>query len=353
MRAGDFYRHVHPQIWTGDTGRAIRGDADAQIVQFYLLTCQHSSPIGAFYCPIAFIAHDTGRGIEGASKGLARLVKLGFCAYDGDREIVWIREMGAFQVGFELKTADKRHAGICESVKELHKCSFYNDFLVRYAEPWKLGIGPVDGSVPPQASPSEAPPKPLRSQEQEQEQEQKQEQKQEKECSEPARPAREPDASPVAVAPDPVVMDFPVTGDKSAPTWSLSESKVAEWRESYPGLDVMAELRKARQWLLDNPTKRKTKNGITRFLGSWLARTQDRGPTPSNGRPYPASGSGGRAAPAGVHVLPSSDADRRDGVDRFNQATNTLERWSAEKRQWSPLPQTNSAGASAASGGAP
>ena len=66
--------------------------------------------------------------------------------------------------------------------------------------------------------------------------------------------------------------------------WHLHQSKVDEYKESFPGVDVLAECKKARQWCIDNPTKRKTARGMTKFLGGWLAREQNRG---GRSRPQP------------------------------------------------------------------
>ncbi len=41
---------------------------------------------------------------------------------------------------------------------------------------------------------------------------------------------------------------------------------------------VLAELRKMRGWLLNNPTKRKTKGGLLRYVNAWLAKEQDKNP---------------------------------------------------------------------------
>ncbi|MCH7667134.1 MAG: helix-turn-helix domain-containing protein [Acidobacteria bacterium] len=59
-------------------------------------------------------------------------------------------------------------------------------------------------------------------------------------------------------------------------TWQLSEAKVAEWSDTHATLDVEAELRRARQWLRDNPRKRKTAGGMHRFLGGWLSRAVEK-----------------------------------------------------------------------------
>lgn len=45
----------------------------------------------------------------------------------------------------------------------------------------------------------------------------------------------------------------------------------------YPAVDIIQELRKMVGWLDSNPTKRKTKRGISRFINNWLASAQDKG----------------------------------------------------------------------------
>lgn len=80
-----------------------------------------------------------------------------------------------------------------------------------------------------------------------------------------------------SVPESPGILEFPTVG--SGPkTWWLHQEKVDEWSKSYPGVDVITECRKARQWVIDRPAKRKTFSGMTRFLGSWMSREQDRGP---------------------------------------------------------------------------
>ena len=73
----------------------------------------------------------------------------------------------------------------------------------------------------------------------------------------------------------PTALSFPVSGEGPGFEWDLTEAKVEQYRGSYPHLDVMAECRKARQWCIDNPERRKTPRGMPRFLSNWLARAQD------------------------------------------------------------------------------
>lgn len=72
------------------------------------------------------------------------------------------------------------------------------------------------------------------------------------------------------------VMNFPCKGVKTK-TFALTQKKLDEWLETYgASLNVPHELRLARQWLLDNPSRQKTSGRVTTFLGSWLADAQNR-----------------------------------------------------------------------------
>ncbi len=57
----------------------------------------------------------------------------------------------------------------------------------------------------------------------------------------------------------------------------IFQSDIDGWKELYPAVDVLQELRKMKGWLDSNPTKRKTRKGIKRFINGWLAREQDSG----------------------------------------------------------------------------
>lgn len=63
----------------------------------------------------------------------------------------------------------------------------------------------------------------------------------------------------------------------------FTETDVGEWQGSFPGIDVMQQLRQCRQWNIDNPTKRKTAKGMRRFINSWLSRAQDASGGTGNG----------------------------------------------------------------------
>lgn len=84
----------------------------------------------------------------------------------------------------------------------------------------------------------------------------------------------DPEAGSLAAGDDPIVGTFPTRDG----TWSLRRSKLRQWREAYPRLEVDVVIAKARQWLLDNPHRQKTARGMTSFLGKWLRREDERRP---------------------------------------------------------------------------
>ena len=90
--------------------------------------------------------------------------------------------------------------------------------------------------------------------------------KEEKGCAEPQ------------AASTPVVVSL-ILNDGSF--YDVSECDVEQWSKLYPNVDVLQQLRNMVGWCDSNPTKRKTRGGIRRFITFWLAREQDKG----GGRP--------------------------------------------------------------------
>ncbi|WP_313292611.1 hypothetical protein [Faecalispora jeddahensis] len=63
--------------------------------------------------------------------------------------------------------------------------------------------------------------------------------------------------------------------DKSE--YPIFPQQVREWAELYAAVNIAQELRNMKGWCIANPSKRKTRGGVLRFVTSWLAREQDRG----------------------------------------------------------------------------
>lgn len=132
------YSKVSSSFWTGKTGKALRGNQQAQIVALYLMTCPHANMIGVFHCPIIYIAHETGSSIEGALKGLQDLCEGAFCTYDDESETVWVHEMARFQIGEKLSPNDKQVIGIKKQFDHLPDGQIKQGFHERYADDFSL-----------------------------------------------------------------------------------------------------------------------------------------------------------------------------------------------------------------------
>lgn len=59
--------------------------------------------------------------------------------------------------------------------------------------------------------------------------------------------------------------------------WKPSEALFAEYVRLYSGVNVKQQFNEMRGWCISNPSRRKTKRGIKRFVNSWLSREQNRG----------------------------------------------------------------------------
>ena len=59
--------------------------------------------------------------------------------------------------------------------------------------------------------------------------------------------------------------------------YDFSQEYVDQMQKLYPAVDVMAEMLKMKAWCINNPKRRKTRRGITSFVGNWLSKEQDKG----------------------------------------------------------------------------
>lgn len=71
---------------------------------------------------------------------------------------------------------------------------------------------------------------------------------------------------------EPALLTFPCNGKQK--TWRLTQSAVDEWTALYPGIDVLAECRKALAYVKAN--RPKTARGMPAFLVAWFNRINDR-----------------------------------------------------------------------------
>ena len=73
--------------------------------------------------------------------------------------------------------------------------------------------------------------------------------------------------------------------------YGVTQKDIDEWQDTFPNVDVLQQLKAMKLWLKDSPKKRKTRNGIRRFVTNWLDREQNRGGTRQTVAQQPTRGS--------------------------------------------------------------
>lgn len=80
------------------------------------------------------------------------------------------------------------------------------------------------------------------------------------------------DANEVDTTPAEIVLTI-ILNDKTE--YEVTKDYFEEMQNLFPGVDVLSEFRKMKAWAINNPTKRKTRRGINKFIGTWLSSAQD------------------------------------------------------------------------------
>jgi hypothetical protein len=91
-------------------------------------------------------------------------------------------------------------------------------------------------------------------------------------------------SAPPDAAPADTVVSI-ILNDKTE--YHVSSEQAQHWQELFPGVDVEQELRKMVAWCEANPTRRKTRKGVQKFITGWLSREQDSGRALPAGRKGP------------------------------------------------------------------
>lgn len=98
-------------------------------------------------------------------------------------------------------------------------------------------------------------------------------------CEEPPDSGRS--TPPSDPKPTPSEFDIPLNDGSF---YNVPVENIAVYKRLYPAVDVEQALRNMIGWCMGNPTRRKTRRGVKRFITGWLAGDQDEGKTrkPSN-----------------------------------------------------------------------
>lgn len=255
------YCAIYPTFWTGETGKKIRAAGmEAQIVAMYLMTNNYKNALGIYYIPKVLIAYETACSEEGASKGLQRCSEGGFCAYDDVSEVVWIYEMAHHQLGDTLKPGDNRVKWINNAYASLPKNPFLLPFYEKYGERYHIEKPRgSEGPSKPLQSPSEASTSTIT-------------------ITNTNTKTKSSELCESSKPPPDVVLEIPLAHKRKSgdpEMHPVCQTEIDDWSESYPGVDVLQELKSLRQWNISNKRKRKSRTGIRKHITSWLSKTQN------------------------------------------------------------------------------
>ena len=67
---------------------------------------------------------------------------------------------------------------------------------------------------------------------------------------------------------------------KDGTHWEPSDEDMVAWQQNFKDVDFFAELGAMESWCDANPSKRKTRKGIKRFINAWLNRAKESGGSP-------------------------------------------------------------------------
>lgn len=80
-------------------------------------------------------------------------------------------------------------------------------------------------------------------------------------------------SKPKACKKEPAVFELPTNTGEG---YAFYQGDIDSYKSLYPAVDVEQEMRKMIGWLDANPTRRKTKAGMKRFVNNWLSSEQDK-----------------------------------------------------------------------------
>lgn len=92
--------------------------------------------------------------------------------------------------------------------------------------------------------------------------------------------------------------------------YPIYQSDIEQWQNLYPVVDVAQQLRAMSGWLDANPTRRKTRQGVKRFINNWLSKEQDRG-----GKNY--------ASTTGANAIKNDNQSRGQAANFYEQFLGT------------------------------
>lgn len=162
------YGVIWPSFWDSRTGKALvrdvkHGHPEPALLACYLMTCKHANLLGAFAMPLLYITHELGLPPDKAERSIERLQQLDWLLWDGDLEIVWVKEMARIRMNLGKpdppSSKDNRVVAATRIYESLPSQVIVDGVFARYGKELKLKRRTLQPRLPeaPWEAPSEAP----------------------------------------------------------------------------------------------------------------------------------------------------------------------------------------------------
>jgi len=218
----------------------------ATILGAFLLTYEHCNSLGCFRCPPAYVAEDLQYPIETVLKGYQELFEKGFLCYCEQSKVVFLPKYLKWN-----PIMNANHGkGTLKIAKALPVYFTFYDKLVESLEKYSGEKMPVKNlkaciSCLKQRG-SDTVSKRYRNKDKDTD--------------------KDTDK-------DNILLQFPL---KDKTLYPITEEYHQQLKEFFPSVDIKIQLNKMNAWLDSNPSKRKTKKGIKKFITTWLSKEYDK-----------------------------------------------------------------------------
>ncbi len=143
------YRKVSSGWIKGRVGRALRGDADAYTLAYYLMTAEENvKGLGLFWQPLPMAGILYGLPIDRLSIAYETLSRLGFARYSTESEIHFVTESARHEWGeapnLNSRAVQGMQPTLFEQLDMARNSSLFRRWLDRYGETWAHILQPLE-----------------------------------------------------------------------------------------------------------------------------------------------------------------------------------------------------------------
>jgi hypothetical protein len=234
------YRKVDPRIWNDSKFMGLSDSG--KLALFFVLTHPNMTAVGAMRHTIPGMAAELGWTAEAFREAFLEACAKGIIKHDEKASFVWLPNF----VKYNQPESPNVVKAWFIALDLLPECDMLNELIQHvkgFLKGFALGFQKAFDKASAKAMPN-----------QEQEQEQ--------------------DLEDMSEKPKPVSPDTTSLPCEDGSEFVYSEKYLTEARKAYPLIDIPSQASKARAWLEANPSRKKTRRGMTKFFNAWLSRAQ-------------------------------------------------------------------------------